>query len=51
MNRYGYICSHFGWNDLHLTLNGHCWVSVSEEHIDAFMKTAQRHYFSIICEL
>lgn len=51
IDRFGYICGHFGWNDLHLTLNGHCWVSVRDKDMETFMKTAERHFFSIIRKL
>ena len=42
------ICCHFGWRNIHLTLHGHCNVSVLPEHLEAFEETARRHFFSII---
>ncbi len=43
-----YICEHFGWKNVHLTVNGHCLVSVQSKDLKVFEETANRHYFSII---
>lgn len=45
------ICGHFGWKNVHLTLNGHCLVKVTDKHVEAFEETANRHFISIIKRL
>jgi hypothetical protein len=51
MHKKNDICSFFGWKNVHLTVNGHCIVSVLPEHLEAFEETARRHSFSIIKRL
>lgn len=42
------ICNFFGWNNVHLTVNGHCIVSVRSDKMEAFEKTVERLFISVI---
>ena len=42
------ICKRFGWENVHLTLNGHTIVIVREADIKNFNETVRQLYLSII---
>jgi hypothetical protein len=45
------ICNFFGWNNVHLTVNGHCIVCVRSDKMEAFEKTVERLFISVIKRL
>ena len=42
------ICKRFGWEDIHLSVNGHTIVRVKEADMEAFTATVEQLYLAII---